>query len=830
MLKRIVTIALLITSILSISIPANSITFGREVTNGSDSYPSVISIWYAETAEDRASFICTGTLIEPKIVLTAAHCVLSTGLYFVQYGADQLYDDLNLLPVSATWRNPRYSASQMVNDTGLLLLESEIPGAQTTRLPSSAEIKKILGTKGVKFEIVGWGKDQNDEPATYLRKASVDDQTSFMKKYKGWRNDVWLAVGKWNSKEKVFAGSCNGDSGGPLFATVGSKKIIAGITSWGAEDCETRAPSVYVRLSYYIDSLVNSGIPTLLTNEVKQNRSLPSVITEPTISGSTVPDSTITCNQGTWSENTKNVSISWSGPGISSGTSSPTVRVSKVTTESKYICEVTGTNANGSTVRKVSIVQAAPPQVIKSPVIQGVPAGTEYTGNNSVSCVPATFSGATSTQNYWWIGLSYSSPTDNVGTGNSLILTKELIAKYGGGYLYCQTVASGPGGNTQSSSSTYIAAWSKPTVKSGWPQITSQSSQTGSFAGNLLTCSPVVWDKPVDSEAYSIYIRTGTSTNRVLSNSATYVMTSDVINNFQNYEIHCSITGTNAGGSYTATSSSGFTIRPGIKPNAPVNFGGNIGPSSVTLTWSAPANNGVAITDYVIERSSATSDWTVINDGISTSVTFTDMGLTPGARYDYRARAFNGTTYSDYSATISANIPLATTTTTATSSSSTPSPTQSSSPTTTSTSLTCVLLKNGRVDSTTKQPCTELINAGINVSNLALTQTINSSGPTFSTNQLFAQVPGDNYFVSWWLSDRSYNKSNWTYPPSGSVFKNLQESNVGPNFTPSQSVLDSLKGQYLTVWVTYGYARFNILEANGVGVLPAIGIGSLLIP
>lgn len=233
-MRRLLAILVAVSTILGGTVyPSAAITFGKEVTNASDEYPSVVSIWYLESTDDEYQFICSGTLIEPRVVLTAAHCIFSTGTYYVQYGADQLDEDIKVLSVASVWKSPRFSYNQKVNDVGLLLLTSPIIGAQTTPLSSKSTLVKVQASKSVKYEIVGWGKDQNSERATYLKKASVDDQTAYAKKiWTPWRNDVWFAVGKYNSKEKVFAGSCNGDSGGPLFASFNGTTYLAGVTSW----------------------------------------------------------------------------------------------------------------------------------------------------------------------------------------------------------------------------------------------------------------------------------------------------------------------------------------------------------------------------------------------------------------------------------------------------------------------------------------------------------------------------------------------------------------------------------------------------------------------
>lgn len=607
MKHRIGVVGVLVFAILSLCLPANSITFGREVTNGSETYPSVVSIWYSEDAEDDASFICTGTLIEARIVLTAAHCVLSTGLYFVQYGADQLFDEMDLLPVSATWRNPRYSASQMVNDTGLLLLENEIDGAQTTKLPSSSEIKKLLATKGVKYEIVGWGKDQNDEPASYLRKAAVDDQTTYMKKFKGWRNDVWLAVGKWNSKEKVFAGSCNGDSGGPLFATAGSKKIIVGITSWGAEDCETRAPSVYVRLSYYVNSLVEIGIPALYTNEVKQNRAMPRLISEPKVIGEPKVSSSLTCDEGEWSSNTQKIETKWSTNAgwTFTDASNPRLNIGdSVAADTVLTCTVTASNSVGTVQRTASVTLVGKPTYSGYLSISGIDSYSQPKPNTEVVCSGITWFKNPESTSYKWFVEGISTP---LSSNSKLQMTTELIRAHSGKRLTCVSAAVNNGGKTEASVSLTLPTLKKPSEPS--ISITYFNSYGQISAGTVLDCvaSPSSYGTSFDSVSYrwGYGKKTGNSStpDGYLTNGKSLTLDANTLALVSDKSLYCYATVSNIAGEVTYVATRDVAVQTPPVPITKV--------TSTTLSFSSGINSikvgdvitcGVSVSGSTVSR------------------------------------------------------------------------------------------------------------------------------------------------------------------------------------------------------------------------------------
>lgn len=105
-------------------------------------------------------------------------------------------------------------------------------------------------------------------------------------------------------------------------------------------------------------------------------------------------------------------------------------------------------------------------------------------------------------------------------------------------------------------------------------------------------------------------------------------------------------------GTYTANSSA---LIPATVPNAPTGVTGTLGNTSVSLTWTAPADNGgSALTDYLTQYSSDGTTWTAFPDGsVSATASSTVTGLTNYATYYFRVAAVNAIGTGAYSSAIS---------------------------------------------------------------------------------------------------------------------------------------------------------------------------------
>ena len=83
-------------------------------------------------------------------------------------------------------------------------------------------------------------------------------------------------------------------------------------------------------------------------------------------------------------------------------------------------------------------------------------------------------------------------------------------------------------------------------------------------------------------------------------------------------------------------------VRPRSTPAAPPGVTGTSGDRQVNLAWKAPADNGAAITDYVIEyRRSTDTVWLRFSDTVSATPAVAVTGLVNGQSYVFRVTAVN---------------------------------------------------------------------------------------------------------------------------------------------------------------------------------------------
>ena len=81
---------------------------------------------------------------------------------------------------------------------------------------------------------------------------------------------------------------------------------------------------------------------------------------------------------------------------------------------------------------------------------------------------------------------------------------------------------------------------------------------------------------------------------------------------------------------------------PATEPSAPTNLQATVGNGQVSLSWTAPTNNGgAAITDYKVEYQTSGGSWQTFADGTSTTTSATVTGLTNGVQHSFRVLATN---------------------------------------------------------------------------------------------------------------------------------------------------------------------------------------------
>lgn len=218
--------------------PAQAITYGAPDTAHPFVGAMVVQSIYGWTSE-----WCSGTLIAPRVFLTAGHCTVDIAAYVNGPQDVHISFGPNVLDTS-TWHdvqlwitNPAYWWGPMSDphDVGVVILKDPVTDLGFGALVPTAGYLDGLAAQGklvpmtTTFLNVGYGTDQNFQD-TNVREYSL----SLFKNL----HSAWLYMSQ--NMKAGSAGTCYGDSGGPtIYADGHGHEYIVAVTSWGDAQCKS---------------------------------------------------------------------------------------------------------------------------------------------------------------------------------------------------------------------------------------------------------------------------------------------------------------------------------------------------------------------------------------------------------------------------------------------------------------------------------------------------------------------------------------------------------------------------------------------------------------
>ncbi|MGE5408600.1 MAG: S1 family peptidase [Syntrophothermus sp.] len=215
---------------------------------------------FIEGRTGRSGYSCTGTVVAPRLILTAGHCVENIESGEVTAPADLLVAtgvaDLNTVAAGNVSRvlqalvYPRFDPGQLRGDAGLLVLTAPV-SAPPIQLGEAGDAG--LREPGTPLRIAGWGLSNSraKEISGQLRMARTKVEPVSSCRARSQRYYPFYSPAQQLcaiDPPRFTVSACHGDSGGPAIATrADGTPVEIGIVSTGGPGCNTRLPNVFTR-------------------------------------------------------------------------------------------------------------------------------------------------------------------------------------------------------------------------------------------------------------------------------------------------------------------------------------------------------------------------------------------------------------------------------------------------------------------------------------------------------------------------------------------------------------------------------------------------------